>query len=460
MSEKVELVVRNGTVVTSDNAFEADVACDGGEFVEIAARGTLDAEGAEEVDATGLYVFPGVIDGHVHFREPGYEYKEDWPHGSTAAVMGGVTTVLDMPNVIPLTSNVEGAQIKRDVAEGRSYCDFGFFAVVLQENVHEIAPLGESGLVVGFKAFLGTTIGNIPAPDDGVLLDAFEEVRKTGLRLGFHAENNDIMQHLIGKLQAAGRTDPVAHVESRPAIAEVESIQRMGLFAKHVGTKVHIYHLSSRDGLDMIDEWRAKGVDYTTETGAHYCFLSSDDMAQLGSVLRMNPPVREAGHGDYLLQGLVDGRVQAIATDHSPHTEEEKRNEDIWKAISGFAGVENSLRLFLTYGVNAGRMTLQQLARATSEGPAKTWDMWPRKGTIAVGSEADLTIVDLDREDTIDSTRMHSKNNTNPFDGHATKGGAVATIVRGAVVMRDGELVGEPRGRLVGPVRAEEAVPA
>jgi allantoinase len=457
MSEKVTLVVRNGTVVTSDETREADIAIENGEFVEVAPRGELDATGADEVDATGLYVLPGVIDGHVHFREPGYEYKEDWTHGSTAAVMGGVTTVLDMPNVIPLTSNVEGAQIKREIAESKSYCDFGFFAVVLQENVDDIAPLAESGLIVGYKAFLGTTIGNIPAPDDGVLLDAFEEIKKTGLRIGFHAENNDIMEHEIAKLKAQGRTDPRAHVDSRPAIAEVESIQRMGLFGHHVGTKLHIYHLSSKDGLDMIDEWRAKDVDYTTETGAHYCFLTADDMSELGSVLRMNPPVREPGHGEPLFQGLLDGRVDAIATDHSPHTAEEKRNDDIWKAISGFCGVENSLRLFLTYGVNTGRMTLQQLARATSEGPARVWDMYPRKGAIRVGSDADLTIVDLGKEDTVEAARMHSKNNTNPFEGHRTTGAAVATIVRGAVVMREGELVGEPSGRMVKTIVAEPA---
>jgi dihydroorotase len=452
MSEKVDLIVRNGTVVTSDATLEADLAIADGQFVAVAERGALDVDANEAYDATGRHVLPGIIDGHVHFREPGYEYKEDWTHGSTAAVMGGVTTVFDMPNVIPLTSNVEGALIKKEIAEGKSYCDFGFFGVVLQENVHELAPMAEAGVVVGFKAFLGTTIGNIPAPDDGVLLDAFEEVRKTGLRFGFHAENNDIMQHLIGKLQAEGRTDPWAHVDSRPAVAEVESIQRMGLFAKHVGTKVHIYHLSSKDGLDMIDEWRAKGVDYTTETGAHYCFLTSENMQELGSVLRMNPPVREPGHGDALLAGLLDGRVQMIATDHSPHTEEEKKNPDIWKAISGFCGVETSLRLFLTYGVATGRMTLNQLVQATSEGPARTWDIYPTKGAIQIGSDADLTIVDLDSTDVIEAARLHSKNNTNPFEGHRTQGAAVATIVRGALVMKDGALVGEPRGRMVATV--------
>lgn len=452
MTDSIDLVVRGGTVVMSELMFEADLAIDDGRFVEIAEPGTLRAEADQEYDAGGLFVLPGVIDGHVHFREPGYEYKEDWTTGSTAAVMGGVTTVLDMPNVIPTTSTVENALIKKEVAESKSFCDFGFFGVVLQENVDHIVPMAEAGVVVGFKAFLGITIGNIPAPDDGVLLDAFEEVRKTGMRIGFHAENNDIMQRRIAQLQAAGRTDPWAHVESRPVITEVESIQRMGLFAKHTGTKVHIYHLSSRDGLEMIDEWRAKGVDYTCETGAHYCFLTSDDMRELGSVLRMNPPVREPGHGEALLHGLLDGRVDAIATDHSPHTEEEKKNPDIWKAISGFAGVETSVRLFLTYAVNTGQMTLPQFVRATSEGPAKTWNLYPRKGAVQIGSDADLTIIDLEKEDVIEAARLHSKNNTNPFEGHATKGAAVATIVRGSIVMREGEIVGEPQGRMVTPV--------
>ena len=175
---------------------------------------------------------------------------------------------------------------------------------------------------MGFKCFLGETIGNIPAPDDGMMLDGLREIAATGLRIGFHAENNEIMQHLIRKFKAAGRTDALAHVDSRPALAEVESIQRMGLYARHCGTRIHIFHLSSRDGLDMIDEWRAKGVDITCETGAHYVFLKAEDMDHVGPRLRMNPPVRygSEGHGDYLLAGLVDGRVNMIATDHSPHT--------------------------------------------------------------------------------------------------------------------------------------------
>jgi dihydroorotase (multifunctional complex type) len=311
--------------------------------------------------------------------------------------------------------------------------------------------MAEAG-VVGFKCFLGETIGNIPAPGDGALLDAMRIVRRLNLRLGFHAENNAIMQHLIRKLKAEGRTDPLAHLDSRPVIAEVESIQRMGLFASHTGAKIHIFHLSSQDGLAAIDDWRARGVDLTCETGAHYVFLTSHDMVQLGSVLRMNPPVREPGHGDTLLDGLRTGRVTCIATDHSPHTRDEKVNADIWLALSGFAGVEVSVPLFLTYAVNQGRMTLSEYVRASSEGPARTWGLYPRKGAIQVGSDADFTIVDLQRAGVIEESQLHGKSNLGPFLGHQVKGLPVATIVRGQVVMRDGQLVGHVRGRLARPV--------
>jgi dihydroorotase len=456
VTTNVDLIVKNGTVVTSDATFDADLAIDDGKIVAIAQPGELSLEAAEVYEAAGKYVLPGVIDGHVHFREPGLEYKEDFGTGSRAAVMGGVTLVLDMPNTKPPTDTPEHVELKRRLAGEKSWCDFGILGLLVQENVDQIQPMAAAG-VVGYKCFLGETVGNIPAPDDGMLLDGLREVAATGLRIGFHAENNDIMQHLIRKAKASGRTDALAHVDTRPALAEVESIQRMGLFARHTGTKIHIFHLSSKDGLDMIDEWRAKGVDITTETGAHYSFLTSDDMRTLGSMLRMNPPVREPGHGDALVAGLVDGRVNGVATDHSPHTKEEKLNDDIWKAISGFAGVEISVRLFLTYAVNAGRMTLQQFVRATSEGPAKVWSLYPRKGAIRLGSDGDLTIIDLDKEGVIRESEMHGKNNPTPFDGHKTRGQAVATIVRGQIVMCDGELIGSPGGRVVTPVTGDSA---
>ena len=455
MAETADLIVRNGTVVTVDSTFPADLAIRDGTFVAIAAPGQLGLGAAEELDATGLHVLPGVIDGHVHFREPGLENKEDWRTGSTAAVHGGVTTVVDMPNTKPKTDTPENVELKRRLAEEKSYVDFGIIGLLVQDSVPALRPMAEAG-VVGYKCFLGETIGNIPAPDDGMMLDGLREIAATGLRIGFHAENNEIMQHLIRKLKAEGRTDPLAHVDSRPPIAEVESIQRMGLYARHTRTRIHIFHLSSKDGLEMIDEWRAKGVDITCETGAHYVFMKAEDMERVRERLRMNPPIRygREGHGDVLLAGLRDGRVNQIATDHSPHTAAEKLNDDIWKATSGFPGVETSVSYFLTYGVNAGRMTLNELVRATSDGPARTWDMWPQKGAIRIGSDGDLTIIDLHKRGVIRDSALHSKNAVTPFDGTETEGAPVATIVRGQIVMREGEIVGQAGGRMVRPRQA------
>jgi dihydroorotase (multifunctional complex type) len=311
--------------------------------------------------------------------------------------------------------------------------------------------MAEAGLVVGFKAFLGPTTGGIGRPEDGALLDAMREIASMGMRLGVHAEDGEIVEHEVARLRAAGRTDALAHVESRPVIAEVESIQRVGLFAQATRCPVHAFHVSSRDGLDMIDEWRARGVDYTAEATPHHCYLGAEDMRELGSRMRINPPIRlrSEGHGDALVAGLASGRVTGIGTDHAPHTPGEKLHDDIWHAASGFAGVETSLRLFLTHGVHAGAMTLEQYVRASSEGPARTWGLYPRKGAIEVGSDADLAIVDLEREDTIEEARLHGRNPLTPFEGQRTRGAAVATIVRGRVVMRDGELVGSPGGALV-----------
>lgn len=446
-----DLIVRNGTLVSPRSTRAADLAVDGGQFVEIAAPGTLQAQHADvEYDAAGQYVLPGVIDGHVHFREPGFEYKEDWHSGSRAAVMGGVTTVLDMPNTLPNTSTAEAVAHKRALAESRAYCDFGLFGLLGEDNLEHLLPMASAG-IVGYKCYLGETTGNIAPPDDGTLLEAMRTVTATGLRVGFHAENNAILQHQIRQLRAAGRHDPLAHVEARPVVAEVEAIQRVALFAQWTTTPIHIFHLSSRQGLAAVDEWRQKRIDLTCETTPQYCFLTAEFMHTLGSLLRMNPPVREPGHADALLRGLVEGRIDAIATDHSPHTLEEKRNDDIWQATSGFAGVETSVRLFLTYAVNAGRMSLQQYVRVASEGPARIWGLYPRKGAIEIGSDADLTVVDLQRSGVIEAARMHGKNNHNPYEGRRTTGEPVATIVRGQVVMRDGELVGAPRGRLVRP---------
>jgi len=446
----VDLVVRNGVVVTPTNTFQGGVAVDDGIIVAVGTDSVLPDAG-KVLDAKGSYIFPGLMDPHVHFRDPGLTYKEDFTSGSTAAVFGGVTSVLDMPNVKPITADPEQILAREKAIQERAYVDIMLVGVVVQDNPDQIIPMAKAG-AIGFKIFLGATIGNIPAPDDGVLVDALGYVAETGLRIGFHAENDQILQHRTRQLIAAGRTDPRAFVESRPAICEAESIQRMALFAKYTGAKIHIYHLSSEDGMNMIDEHKKKGVNITTETGPHYMFLSEEDMDEMGPVLRMNPPVRSKAHGAALWQGINDGRVDFIADDHSPHAEEEKMNPDIWKAISGFVGVETLMQVMYSEAVVNRGMSVNHFVKICSENGARAWDCYPQKGSLEVGSDGDLTIFDPNQTWAIDRHQLHSKGKVTPWHAATGQGIPVGTIVRGDVKMWDRKFVAEkPGARLIRP---------
>jgi len=259
------------------------------------------------------------------------------------------------------------------------------------------------------------------------------------------------MDYMTAKLKAAGRTDPLAHVEARPPIAEAESIQRAILFAAETGCKLHIYHLSSKEGVQLIKAAREKGVQVSAETGPHYLLLDCNYMQKVGSILKMNPPVRSREHGEALWLGLLDGTVEVIATDHSPHTPEEKIKDNIWEAIPGFPGVETSVPLILTQ-VNEGRLSLMTYVKLASENPARVFNLYPRKGTIQINTDADFTIVDMEKEGVITSEKLHSKSKITPFDGWRVKGLPVYAIVRGNIVMKDGEIVGKPHGELIEPI--------
>lgn len=422
------LVVKGGTVVTASGEFLADVQVDGERIVAIDA-GLRVGNDAEVIDARGCYVLPGVIDGHVHFREPGLEHKEDWQSGSRAAVFGGVTTVLEMPNTMPATATAAEVERKRGLAEGRSYSDFGLFGLF---SLEDLAGMAEAG-VVGFKCFLGPTTGDLPPPDDGTLLEALAVAASLGLRVAFHCENDAIVRRTAEQGQG------------RPIIAEVEAIQRIALFARETGARIHVCHLSSRDGLAMVEHWRGRGVDITCEVTPHHCFLTDNELTRVGGLAKINPPLRERGNGDALLDGLRRGAVDYVATDHSPHLPSEKLRENLWEAVSGFAGVETSLRLFLTYGA----LTMPQLVRAMCEAPARVWGLYPRKGALEVGSDADLVVLDATAEGTIEAERLHGKNNLSPWIGWRTRGHVMATVVRGKVVVRENELAAEPSGRMV-----------
>jgi dihydroorotase (multifunctional complex type) len=366
-------------------------------------------------------------------------------------VAGGVTTVLDMPNVIPPTSNAERVRERERLIEARSFVDVMLVGVIVQDNPEQIVRMAEAG-VVGFKVFLGTTVGGIPAPDDGTLLDAMAIVAETGRRVGFHAENDAIIQHRIRQLQAQGRQDPLAHLESRPAIAEAEAIQRIGLFARQTGAQTHIFHLSSREGLECVAGLRANGLDITSETGPRYMFLDAETLKGLGSALKLNPPVRTREHGEALYHGMLEGIIDFIASDHAPHTEAEKLKDSIWEALAGFIGVETMMQVMLSEAVNKRGLSLKQFVRLCSENAARAWGIYPQKGSLQIGTDADITIIDLQAPWIIDRSRLRSKSRVTPWEGYRGVGKPVTTIVRGRVLMQDGVLTGgRPQGKLIRP---------
>lgn len=440
-----DLIIQNGKIVTPQHTREGwSIAVRDG---KIAALDRLEnfPPAQATIDAAGKYVLPGVIDAHVHFREPGAEYKEDFASGTTAAAAGGVATVLDMPNNRPVCATVERLREKIDRIAPKARVDFGLLAAVVGDNLGQIPLLADAG-AIGYKIFMGATVGGVPGPDDAAMLKAMAVIRETALPLAVHAENNSIIEFFSRQLKAQRRTDPAAHVASRPAIAEAEAVQRAILFASETGCNLHICHLSSKPGVEMVRSARRRGLNVTAEATPHHLLLNDMHMEEVGGIQKINPPVRSREHAEALWKGLADGTIGMIATDHSPHTAAEKTNSDIWQVIPGFVGVETSVPLMLTQ-VNQGRLSLNDYVRLAAENPARIFNLYPRKGVVAVGADADFTIVDMERSATISSQRLHSRSSTTPFDGWKVKGVPVITIVRGRVVMKDGEINGSPVGR-------------
>jgi allantoinase len=444
-----ELRITNTHVVTPHGVVRGGVAIRDGTIVAIAADGSL-PEARETIDGGGRHLIPGVIDGHVHFRDPGLTYKEDFITGSRAAARGGVTTVVEMPNTQPPVETAEVLKAKAAHLAGRSVVDYALIGVITDRNLDRVDELCDAG-AVAYKIFMGPTTGDLPCPDDGAIVDVMRRIAATGRPLGIHAENPRIIERATARLRAEGRTDPAAHALARPPLAEAESIQRMILFARETGCRLHVFHMSAKEGVDLVRRGKDDGVPVTSETCPHYLTLTAADMARLGPVSKINPPLRGPDDIDALWAGLADGTVDFVVTDHAPHAREEKTRPVIWENASGASSVQFLLPLMLEQ-VARGRLALPALVRYLAEAPARMYGLYPGKGAIAVGSDADLTLVDLDRRQTIRADDMESKVKMTPFDGVECRGWPVLTLVRGRVVMRDGKVVGTPgHGRFLRP---------
>jgi dihydroorotase len=452
METIADLVIHNGTAVSADTTYAASFAIKDGVIIAIGDATTM-PPAEDTLDAKGLHLLPGAIDDHVHFRDPGYPQKEDFASGTVAAAFGGVTTIFDMPNTLPTVDSGEVLAAKLAMAAQKAHVDFGLYAVLGETSIERVPELVDGG-AIGFKLYMGNTFGRIPSPSTGATLEAFEAVAPTGKRISLHAETNSIMERREGKLRAAGYSAALDHLAARPEVVAIEAVARAAILAEWTGARINILHISSAGELRPLREAKARGVDITGETCPHYLMLSSEDYARCGGVIRVNPPVRETRNQEPLWAALLDGTIDVIATDHAPHSQEEKTRNDIWTVDAGFLGVEIQMPLMLTE-IARGRASICDYVRWSAVNPAKIWGLYPKKGILQVGADADIAIVDLKRNWTIKDAELHSISKISPWDGRKVQGLPVHTIVRGRFVVKDRTLQLGTRGwgRSVHPIQ-------
>ena len=457
-------VIRNGIIVSPSECFKGNIYIKNGKIAAV-SQDELPGDAKEETDASGCYVLPGLMDTHVHSRDPGSTYKEDFYHSTLAAAAGGITMIFEMPNTNPPVNNVENFQKQVENLSQKSNVDFGLWGICLGElNLDDIKALAEEG-VIGFKFFWGYAVNRktytliynynpemedvIPPFKDGEVYQMFREVAKTGKVLAIHAENNELIQTLTAQSEASGRKDYESLVEARPDLAELTTIQTGISFAKHAGTRLHILHISSGAGADEVKEAQSRGEKITAETCPHFLFLSAEDYESIGPEMKVYPPVKYKKDQDRLWERIADETITIVCSDHAPHTAEEK-NGDLWSIPAGMCGVETTVPLMLN-AVNDGKVSINQVAALLSENPAKQFDLYPKKGSLQPGTDADITIVDLNQPFEIKKDDLHSKSKVTAFDGFKGKGVPVSTIVRGKTIMKDGKICNEGHGSLVKP---------
>jgi dihydroorotase len=442
MAQTFDLIVRGGDVVNHAGRGLADVGVRGG---KIAAIGDLSQASAGEVfEAAGLTILPGVIDTQVHFREPGMEWKEDLETGSRAAVLGGVTAVFEMPNTQPTTTDPEMLADKLARAAGRMHCDYAFYVGGTHENAAFLGELERLPGCCGIKVFMGASTGTLLVQDDEGVEQVLRHVHR---RAAFHSED----EYRLAERRPLARTgDWTSHPEVRDAQSAIQSTERLVRIARALGKRIHVLHVTTREEIAFLAAH--KDIASVEVTPQHLTLAGPEAYQRLQGYAQMNPPIRGAEHREGLWAGVANGVADVIGSDHAPHTSEEKARP-YPASPSGMPGVQTLLPVMLTH-VAEGRLTLERLVDLTSHGANRLFGL-ADKGRLAVGFDADLTVVDLKARRTITHAMMASRVGWTPFDGMEARGWPMATIIRGRIVMRDDEVATPHLGQ---PVRFLETL--
>ncbi|MFD1436295.1 allantoinase [Kroppenstedtia eburnea] len=456
MAGKYDLVIKGGNVVLLDEVRNLDIAVKNGMIVELAEQ--ISGDGENVLDASGQYVLPGMIDAHVHFNEPGREDWEGFRHGSGLLAAGGCTTYFDMPlNNIPSTVDVAALLDKANRGGSESRVDFALWGALVPGNEEELEGLANHG-VIGFKAFLSPTgTPEFEAVDDLTLYRGMKRIAGLNRILALHSESAPIIHCLEAEKKGTTVRD---YCETRPVLAEMEAVSRALLMARETGCSLHFVHISSARTVRLIQEAKAAGLDVTLETCPHYLLFNIEDFERLGSVAKCAPPLREEAERLQLWEALVSGQIDMITSDHSPCPTSMKtaHEHDMFQAWGGITGGQFSLEAMIDQGHVERRLPLTQIARWTAIHPAKRFGLYPRKGVLSVGSDADLALVSLNQDHLITEQDLLSRYRHSPYIGRRFRCRVTATIQRGTIVytLRDG-VMEQPRGQWLQPCEAAQA---
>ena len=397
----------------------------------------------EVIDAEGNLTLPGGFDSHTHFMDPGFTHRENFLTGTSSAAAGGLTTIMDMPCCSkPSVRSVKELEMKIEGIKDKAIIDYAMWGGVTGEdvregNLHNVKEQFDAG-VCAFKVYMTPSVPTYPRVTDPEMLEAFKAVAETGVPVGIHAENFAMADYYTKKMEKEGRTDGPAWAEARNTLIEKVAIELGISFAEETGARLHIVHMSTGIGAKLVGEAKKRGLDVTAEATPHYLTINYQDaMTEHGAFAKIAPPLRTKKDNDELWEGLANGSVDFVGTDHAPYeieTEKDYEGSTIWNAFPGIPGVETMVPILVSEGYNKGRLTLRQLVNVMSTNAAVQYGLYPKKGAMEIGSDADFAIIDLDHEWTIDQKETYSMAKYNPLHGLKLKGRPVKTIVRGKLV--------------------------